>query len=320
MTKRSAASGGIVAGTLLFAMTAWGQVAAPSVTPFSFVTENPAVMQWGSPSRIGAGAAQAQAVLDPSAANPSQAKVNDNFSGYGGGIRLVGQRFSAAAEYTQLDSTTKPNKTAEYIEDAKAALGLRLANSLALGAGQTNHTSQTSQPGGWFREQDQIPQYGLSLRLGEWFFLGGVAGQDFVSFKDSVTPQNDFHTSHDVYKYGAGIRTSGTLVTHLEYYVVDFQKYAKHNLAQSGKETSSTGVAEFNLGGFLLGYATTHTEQDAHQPKTDEERLDIGYAPFTGWTVVARGQVAKQKFPQPSPVNNVTATTYSVLVTYLFKT
>ncbi|MFI5399881.1 MAG: hypothetical protein ACHQZQ_02360 [SAR324 cluster bacterium] len=258
--------------------------------------------------------------MDPSPTNPNQAKVNDNFSGNDAGFRLVGARFAAAGEYSQNDSTAKPNGTEEYFEEAKAALSLRLGNVLALGVGQTNQSSQTSQTGGWLREQDQIPQYGLSLRLGEWFFLGGAAGQDFVSYTDSVTPKNDFNTSHDVYKYGVGIRTSGTLVTHLEYYVVDFQKYANHTLAHSGKETSSTGVAEFNLGGFLLGYATTHTDQDSNQPAIDSDRIDLGYAPFSGLTVVARGQMDTQKFPQPSLTNTITTTTYAVLVTYLFKT
>ena len=319
MTKWSAA-GGFLAATLLFAVTAWGQVAAPSLTPFDFVPENPAVMQWGSPSRIGAAAGQAQAVTTPSSTNPNPAKVNDDYSLTGGGIRLVGRYVSAAAQYSELDSTTRPNNLAEYYQNAGAALAFRLSRSLAVGAGQINQTSRWSQPGGSLRQDDQIPQLGLGLRLGEWFYLGGAAGEDYATYKDSLTPANNFRTWHDVFKYGVGIRTSGTLVAHLEYYVVDYERYAKRNLVYAGKLTANTGVAEFNLGGFLLGYTMTHTDRYSDAPATDTQRLDIGYAPFNGLSVVARGQMDTQKYSASSGINNITTNTYAVLITYLFST
>jgi hypothetical protein len=331
MSMRREPCGGILAEALLFAATlfaatlfagiAWGQVAAPSLTPFSFVTENPAAVQWGSPSRVGAGVSQAQALSDPT--NPAQPRARNNLSGGGGGLRWVGQVVSAAAEYSHADNAGTPHNEGEFSDDSRVALGLRLASFLTLGAGQVSQTVRTFQLGVLGEDAHEIPQYGLSLRLGEWLFLGGAAGQDFVKHTDLLTPANGFKTSRDVATYGAGIRTGGAVATHIEYYTVEHGKFAKKNLGVTGRQTAGTGVAEFNFGGFLLGYATTHTTQDAAQPTIDNDRLDIGYAPFSGWTVVARGELAKLKFPQATAAatgtNSITTTSYSLLVTYLFK-
>jgi hypothetical protein len=175
-------------------------------------------------------------------------------------------------------------------------------------------------------DRHDIPQAGLTLRFGEWLFLGGAAGQDTQKHTDLFASANNFTATRDVTKYGAGIRTGGAVATHLEYYVVEFDKYAKKNLpafTSSGRQTSDTAVAEFNFRGVLLGYATTHTVLDSTQPTIDSARLDLGWAPFSDWSVVARGEFATVKVPQAAAaafeIDKFTTTTYSILVTYLFK-
>ena len=201
-------------GIVLMGMggVASAQVAAPALNPYSFVTDNPAVMQWGTPSRIGASYAQAQTVTDPTS-------VTDNFDGMGVGGRYVGPRFSAAADYTRLDSSNTPYNTgAEYHEIAQAALGVRLGDHLALGIGQQNDTQRVpAQPGvSAVRHNHETPQVGLSIRLGEWFFLGGSDGTESSKFEDLAASTNNMNTSRDVYTYGAGIRTGGSILTHCE--------------------------------------------------------------------------------------------------------
>jgi hypothetical protein len=181
-------------------------------------------------------------------------------------------------------------------------------------------------PAQLIEDRHDIPQAGLTIRLGEWLFLGGAAGQDTQKHTDLFAPANNFKATRDVTKYGAGIRTGGAVATHLEYYVVEYDKYAKKNLpafTSSGRQTADTAVAEFNIKGVLLGYAVTHTVLDSNQPTVDSARLDLGWAPFSDWSVVARGEFATLKMPQAAAtafgIDKFTTTTYAVLFTYLFK-
>ncbi len=293
--------------------TAAAQVAAPSLTPFSFVNENPAVMQWGSPSRVGAAYTRGQSLTDP--AGPD----HDNFSGLAGGLRLVGGRFSLAIEGSQLDSDNKPNNNqAEFQSATRGALGVRLGDHVSLGIGQANTQTQVAGATAPTRVTLETPQYGVSLRLGEWFFLGGALGTDTYKFEDQAASANNFSGKRNVFKYGVGMRTAGGVRTHLEYYVVDRSAFTDSTLT-GGRENARSGVLEFNLGGFLLGYATTHVERDQGQSSTDLDRGDIGYAPFEGMTIVARGEVKADKLPPGASFKSRTLTTYSLAFTYLFK-
>src|SRR5579863_4654089 len=95
------------------ALPAHAQVAAPSLVPFTFYTDNPAVMQWGGPSRIGVQGFQATAVTDP-------ATVTDTLDGISGGVRGVWQHFSFALEGGHAESSNKPfgfRETADYGAD-----------------------------------------------------------------------------------------------------------------------------------------------------------------------------------------------------------
>lgn len=321
METRRAGLRGLLLGIALLGMggLASAQVAAPALNPYSFVTENPAVMQWGTPSRFGASYAQAQSVTDPSS-------VKDNLDGTGVGGRYVGPRFSAAAEYSRLDSSNIPYHTGgEYFETAAAALGLRLGDHLALGIGQQNDTQRVpGVPGvSAVRHNHETPQGGLSIRLGEWFFLGGSGGTESYKFEDLSNSLNNMSTSRDVYTYGAGIRTGGTVLTHFEYYVVDKSSWGNSNATLNssiapGRENSRTGLGELNFSGFLIGYSATHTERDVGIATTDLDRAEIGWAPPMGLTIVVLGEIRKDNQPTGSFINSVTTTTYRLAVTYLF--
>ncbi len=324
--RRTGLRGLLLAGLPLMGIVLMGmgglasaQVAAPALNPYTFVTENPAVMQWGSPSRIGVSYAQAQTVTDPSS-------VTDNFDGMGVGGRYVGPRFSAAADYTRLDSSNTPfNTGAEYRETAQAALGVRLGDHLALGIGQQNDTQRAPNVPGVsaVRHTHETPQGGLSIRMGEWFFLGGSGGTETYKFEDLMDSSNNLNTSRDVYTYGVGIRTGGTVMTHFEYYVVDKSSWGNSNALLNssivpGRENSRTGVIELNWGGALIGYSATHTERDTGVDTTDNYRAELGWAPPTGVTVVVLGDVRRDSLPSGSFINSVTTTTYRLAITYMF--
>jgi hypothetical protein len=60
-------------------------------------------------------------------------------------------------------------------------------------------------------------------------------------------------------------------------------------------------------------------EREEGFPNTDLERADIGYAPFEGMTVLARGEFKTDKMPPGGPIKSETLTTYTLALTYLFK-
>ena len=300
----------VIAIGLMAASIAHAQVAAPSLVPFTFVTENPAAMQWGAPSRVGLAYAQAQAVTDPKS-------LNDNFDGYLGGLRLVGSRFSFAGEGSHFESSNKPYSVNEGEDTARGALAVRLGDIFSFGIGQQHSELKLWSPNLSNLLQTTYDQThgGFTFRFGEWFFLGAGGGQESVSGKNLTTTLGSFSTSRDVYKYGVGIRTGGTILTHFEYYVVDKTKFANSTL-NGGHETDRTAVAELNLGGFLLAYSTTHYEFDTSSADTDT--ADIGYAPYTGLTIVLHGEVTKGKDPTATLYPSTTTTRTGLAITYLF--
>jgi hypothetical protein len=79
-------------------------------------------------------------------------------------------------------------------------------------------------------------------------------------------------------------------------------------------------VGELNFGGFLIGYAATHTERDTGFNTTDLDRAEIGWAPPTGFTIVVMGEIQKDTLPAiaGSSSNTVTTTVYRLALTYLF--
>jgi hypothetical protein len=98
-----------------------------------------------------------------------------------------------------------------------------------------------------------------------------------------------------------------------------------------GHRADRTGVLEANFSGFLLAYTQTHTDEDFYLYNFQSAytgSLAIGYAPYTGLTVVLRAKIEKDTFsansfsivpPNPA-LNTLTNTTYAIDITYLFGT
>ena len=322
------------AAILTGAPKASAQVAVPSIVPYNFVTENPAAMRWGTPSRVGIAYTQAQQTTSP-------ATKHDNFEGYGAGFRLGGEYFALGAEGYHEESTNKPFSNPETQDNSAAGLAVGLWHWLALGASETTGTQKSvdltsvGQPLPTLKITNDESLAGISIRLGTWLFLGGASGQQKGKFTDnlpSIPATVNATLTSDVTKYGVGIRTGGSIVTHLEAYEIDTSKpnisgfsstsalITQSNLSSSiSKQTQQTGVAEINLGGFLLSYSTSHFTQDSPQPTVDQQAAVIGYAPFSGLTVVLRGlQSVTKQHTSTSAISSTTYNQYAVALTYLF--
>ncbi|HUJ75253.1 MAG TPA: hypothetical protein VL359_10360, partial [bacterium] len=276
---------------------ACGQFAAPSIVPFTFVTPNPAAMQWGAPSSVGAAESQSQQV---SGAQGDK----QNFLGAAAGLRLVGDYVSAAVEGSHEESRFQGLNS--HTDLYAGALGLRLNDLLTLGIGQTHQDVRqgiSASPAPFNLPQQNAgldgdsPALGLSLRLGETFFIGAAEARDYVKFTDlSYLPGPPVTTYRNQVLYGLGFRWGGAVLAHLEAYGIDKADYVDPAVV-GGKETVRGGTLEFNIHGFLLAYNLSHTDRDAGFNSTDHGVLDIGYAPRQGLSIVAHGDVQQDSYP-----------------------
>lgn len=290
------------------------QVAAPPLTPFSFVTDNPAAMQWGQPSRMGAAYSKGELVTDP-------ATVKDESEGGSLGVRLVDRPASGALDYSRIESTTRPFNQSEYDDVLRIALAISLGKQISLGIGQANEQIETGGVSGQLRDTLETPVYGVTLRPAEWFYLGGAGGKESVKHDNLNFPAANYRTTRDVYLYGAGIRAGSpdsAAETHLEYYIKDRSKYADASIS-GGRENSRTAVAEFEVASFLAGIAVTHTERDTGFPTSDETRMELGLVPPRGYALVVRRQETTDKFPAGASIASRTATVYTLAIVYQFR-
>jgi hypothetical protein len=305
----------LAAGLALLCMSgaASGQVAAPPLTPFSFVTDNPAAMQWGTPSRIGAAYSKGELVTDP-------VTVKDNSEGGSAGVRLVDRPAAGALEYSRIESTTRPFNQSEYNDTVRAALAIGLGKQISLGVGQTNEQIETGGVSGQLRDSLETPVYGVTLRPVEWLYLGGAGGKESVKHDNLNFPAANYRTTRDIYMYGLGIRagSDSAAQTHIEYYVKDRGKYADASIA-GGRETSRTAVAELAVASFLAGIAVTHTERDTGFPTSDETRVELGLVPTRGYALVVRRQETTDTFPAGAAILSRTASVYTIAIMYQFR-
>jgi len=290
------------------------QVAAPPLSPFSFVTDNPAAMQWGKPSRIGAAYSKGELVTDP-------ATVKDGSEGGSAGIRLVDRPASGALDYSRIESTTRPFGQSEYDDVLRIALAISLGKQISLGVGQTNEQIETGGVSGQLRDSLETPLYGVTLRPAEWFYLGGAGGKENIKHDNLNFPAANYRTTRDVYLYGAGIRTAGgdgAAEVHIEYYVKDRGKYADASVA-GGRENSRTATGEFLVASFLAAIAVTHTERETGFPTSDENRVELGLVPQRGYALVVRGQETTDKFPAGASIATRRDTVYTLAIIYQFR-
>ncbi len=291
--------------------SAQAQVAAPSLVPFGFVTENPAVMQWGAPSRVGVAYGQFQQTLDP----PVGPALNDTL--YSAGIRLVGNYLSAAVDGTHTETSGVASFTANS-DTLNGALGVRLGPMVTFGVAQNSRTVKVT--GDPSPESDQVdaPGIGVSVRLGEWFFLGAGEAREYLSQTVTGVTPGTLTTYRDIEKYGIGIRTGTTVLMHLEYYYIGRTNYndpiLPNTIFFSGKETQGVGVAEFIFGPILVGYRQSHVDRNSGEPTTDLQVADLGWAPRLGLSVTLHGEVQQEK----AAAFTNTTTTYAVAAAYLF--
>ena len=266
----------IVSIFLLFAATlARGQVATPSLVPGAFTGENPAVIKWGAPSRIGASTIQGPRMQD---GTPGWTYV----SGAGGGFRLVGETVALGGQSVHLD--TQPPALHEMSDAFNISLAFQSGTSLSLGFGYDGFAREDSVQ----KISGKVSSLGVSLRMGERLFFGAVSGQESARIETLASPTTPTHTQRDVTKVAAAVRRAGTVLVHAEVFGIEMGNY--YGMI-TGAEKTEGGTLEFCFGPVLMAYSERTTRIGGiPNKKVSTQSADIGWAPRTGLSAVLHGE------------------------------
>jgi len=264
----------------------------------SIVPENPAALQWGSPSRIGAGALKG----DMSDVGDGDSST---YKGSFAGFRWIKQRVALAADSMHYDvhlANSGGTLTDLARQRQSVALSFSLPQSLAWGLGsrslkyeETKPSSSSIDSSGW--------NFGLSWRIGQILFIGAGVGHDNASLVLPPAPPAGFvgDAQRDYRMAGLGLRGNGSVVWHLEADSIHHDAFVDG----SGKPhlpgyDLALYVAEVQFGNWLFGYSQ-HAIKDlppSGQPssfRVNGYTADFGYAPFKGITITGRTELSRRE-------------------------
>jgi hypothetical protein len=313
----------VTAGLLWAAGTAWGQVAAPPLTPGTFALENPAAIKWGAPSRVGI-------LAGTGTFKDNQGSPEFKFTGYSLGLRLVGNMFAVAAEASQLNSddvVVAPITAHARFSSQDVQVAVQLGQSVALGVGQRTETTRLEYSSPFppttsgTSVESVTPVAGVSLRLGEYFFLGAAAGQEERTVTDLITNAG-VAAKRDVTKAGVGLRTGSTVLFHAEGYAIDKANFSTTAGPQDGEQRTGATV-EVIAGNVLLGYNAEHTtfkhSTDSNDTR-DSQFVAVGWAPRMGLSVAVhlREEKTFHLVTAPNPRKIDTFASQVLALTYLW--
>jgi hypothetical protein len=248
------------------------------ITPSNtIVPENPAALQWGSPSRIAFGAVRGDK-------SDSVDGKSSSYNGHFGGLRWVEPRtalalgtldyhvdFPAAQLKTKVDTGAVSSSAPDWLAWGLGASHVRMSR-------QSPTLSQALDAHDW--------TFGLSLRMGEHAFLGGGYGKDTANLT-SAAYTGPADRSH--YMAGVGLRGGGTLVWHLEADRIHRGAFTDPSgIAQVPGYDMTLGTVEAILGRWLFSYgsySTTSISFPAPGSQVKGYNAAFGYAPLGGITL-----------------------------------
>lgn len=305
---------------------ALAQVAAPRLLPV-FVSDNPAVIQLGGPSRIGAARFDTESEITDTSTTP--ATVTDaETSGFLAGFRLVGESISLAAQTAQLEGTEGNTLELEF-DITSVALAIPIGDFITLGAGrETAEIKFESTVPASLDFESSTNLIGVTLRLGGVFFLGAAFGSETLKVIQTVPAipvfnfEAEFERDHK--RFGAAIYDNEGVKWHLEYAVMIKESDREDiNGFQIEKSEEKSGIIEVNAGGFLLGFRSKTLEEsdDSVLPavvsiteKTNE--ITLGWVPESGWALA----LAVSETEREEASNNTIKedSSIAVLLSFLF--
>ena len=276
-----------------------------SIPTASFVTANPAAMQWGPPTRWGAGSLSAERIQSLPLAQAATA-TRIEFGGQYVGGRSVEEDFSFAGEFLQIADETNTFLIADW-DVLSAGVAFKSGETITFGAsleraGTTNLGNSLN-----FNSTN----LGLSVKLSRSFYGGLALGTETVS----SSFRGDENRS--VQKLGLAFFTGRTVKWHLEGYQI-----AKDAAPRFGDEFSSVttngAVAEVLMGPVLIGLSGTSSEKEEAQKRVKTAALDLGWVPKRGWSLILHSEAAVTEDLGGASIVEFETTATSVSIAFLF--
>lgn len=250
------------------------QVAAPRLNAarsISFNLFNPAVLSWGGPSRVGVGFFDVDFDLETGGLKLNLASGDGSFVQ----ARYVGESFAFHAERISLDLDINPlfGVGTLNIDSSTFAGAYQAGGVFSFGIGQQTDSGNFNGP----VDEDKLPLAGVTLVLGEVFYLGAAFGEETV--EDGVNT-----VERSVNAAGAAFFSRGeSFGYHLEFYSEKRDAAQDAVTGQTEPEENNTGVTAevIFLGGLLLGYEVIDAEKTNPDGTPGDEAEDA--TTFLGW-------------------------------------
>ena len=246
-----------------------------SITPL-----NPAALQWGSPSRIGAG------VLIGSS-NHAAPDLSGDIEGSFAGFRLIGSVLALAADTVEYDLTSLSNSP---IEEKATTISLSFTHPdyLAWGfAVGTLERSVVDGPGNRTDIEIESNIFGLSWMISESWFLGVAAGKEDAT---TIFPFPPSVLERDVNMAGFGFRTRGGIIWHMEVSWVKKGIFKDQFGGLTNGYELKQGMVEVSFWNMLLGYTgyTVEGAGDTLDQTVSGSTIDFGIFPFSALSISGR--------------------------------
>lgn len=294
--------------TLLTLITLGGgtlnaQVAVPNLAPgapqlgnaflfdistYSFAPDNPAAMQWGSPSRAGGGWIEGSSnVSDPAIGK------SDVVRGQYTGLRWVGEDISIAGEKSLLDVTFPTNSIKE--DHHSFAFAFETNNNLAIGISSTSGRKDFDLLGTNSSLKVTNRTLGFSWKTGENLFLGAAYGKDYAEISTAGVATVEAKRPYAM--YGMGLRGGGGMIWHMEVTQIVKHSYLDtvgNHVAEGYGYKLSQGTLTFGFWNMIFGGSVYQLKADqATGPTVKGTVLDGGWAPPIGLTITGRWESNK---------------------------
>ena len=263
---------------MAIAQSALAQSASSSLFPFEFVTINPAAMQWGPPSRVGASYSENEVTYDPVEKKRKTGSTS-------AGARLVWDNFALAGEGSSTE-TLSTNNLDTSGETGAGAVSFRLFDWISIGGGYQQGTAKSVDSGGSGFEIDYtVAMAGLSLRIGETLFLGYAEGEQELEFAFLPSGTTDTAT-RGTRTYGAALHMGTDIRMRIEASRTEFDDIILFQSTFGGESNESVSL-EIGMGEFMVGGSVSESHnRDNH--KTAESALAfIGWVPTEGIALAA---------------------------------
>lgn len=305
---------GLLAALTVFVGAVQAQVAAPRLNTTIAASQsvfNPAVLPWSGASRIGGG------VFDSATESGTPLTETATGDGFMGQIRLVGENFAFHADMTtQTMKSTQAGGGSSDTDSSLAAFAYQGGGIFSIGVAlqQSSNVSTTS------TIESSIPIAGISLRVGEKFFVGAAFGTESTDYGD---PEFE----RPVFRAGVGLMSrGGDFAWHLEAYIEN--RDSDTDLTVPGtsitpkEETSGVTVEAVIFGGLLLGFESVSTDYSIpsglFSGKNDKTTISVGWAPTEGLNIAVFLQETENTFNVLSLQIKNNSELISVGVSYLY--